>query len=85
MAYRHSFSLIGTLAAMCIIIIAPLSMAVHAVADFARACLKVDHGISWHALRSLPVIAFRKIADLMPVYRESYDTHGLSLDLRRRC
>jgi hypothetical protein len=41
----------------------------------------IRHGAShtWHSLRSLGITAYRKIADLRPVYRESYDSHDLSL------
>ncbi|MGO7779468.1 hypothetical protein ACC717_04970 [Rhizobium ruizarguesonis] len=54
------------------------------VADFARACLRVDYGYAWRSMTDLGIAAYRKIGDLRPVYRESYDTHGLSLDHRWR-
>lgn len=34
---------------------------------------------AWHSLRTAGVAAYRKIAHLKPVYRDSYATHGLSL------
>ncbi|MFT2214700.1 hypothetical protein ACLJYM_22865 [Rhizobium giardinii] len=37
-------------------------------------------GQTWLSLRGLGIMAYRKIADLRTVCRESYDTHGLSLD-----
>ncbi|MQW73652.1 hypothetical protein GHK50_33665 [Sinorhizobium medicae] len=49
------------------------------VADFARLALRVDYGHSWCFTRDPGVTAYRTIADLKPVYRESYDTHGPSL------
>ncbi|WP_105436400.1 hypothetical protein [Neorhizobium tomejilense] len=56
------------------------------VADFCRLALRIDYGHAWRTMRDLGITAYRKIADLKPVYRESYDTHGLSLDpSRMRC
>lgn len=54
------------------------------VAEFAREALRIDYGYAWHSMNDLGIAAYRKIADLKPVYRESYDTHGLSLDRRWR-
>jgi hypothetical protein len=54
------------------------------VADFARAVLRIDYGYAWRSMNNLGITAYRKISDLKPVYRESYDTHGLSLDHRWR-
>jgi hypothetical protein len=43
-------------------------------------------GHTWYSLRSLGITAYRKIADLRPVYRESYNRHGLSFEPdRMRC
>ncbi|MBD8651501.1 hypothetical protein IFT66_10465 [Rhizobium sp. CFBP 13726] len=53
------------------------------VADFARLALRIDYGHAWRFMREAGVTAFRKIGELKPVYRESYDTHGLSLDAGR--
>ncbi|NTJ63524.1 hypothetical protein G6M50_38160 [Agrobacterium rhizogenes] len=50
------------------------------VVDFARFALRIVYGHSWRVTRAVGIDAYRKIADLKPVYRESYDTHGLSLD-----
>lgn len=48
--------------------------------SFTLAFIRYGVGHTWHSLRSLGVTAYRKIADLRPVYRESYDSHGLSLE-----
>ncbi|PSS59453.1 hypothetical protein C6558_38305 [Ensifer sp. NM-2] len=48
------------------------------VAFFALAVIRYGAGRTW--LRSLGTTAYRKIVDLRPVYRESYDSHGLSLE-----
>lgn len=53
------------------------------VASFVLAVIPYAAGHTWHSLRSLGIAAYRKIADLRPVYRDSYDTHGLSLDAGR--
>ena len=50
------------------------------VASFALAAIPYVAGHTWHSLRGLGIAAYRKIADLRPVYRESYDSHGLSLE-----
>lgn len=51
-----------------------------ALASFTLAFVRYGVGHTWHSLRSLGITAYRKIADLRQVYRESYATHGLSLD-----
>lgn len=48
--------------------------------SFTLAFVRYSVGHTWHSLRSLGITAYRKIADLRPVYRESYDSHGLSLE-----
>ncbi len=50
------------------------------VASLTLAIIRYGAGYTWHSLRSLGITAYRRIADLRPVYRESYDTHGLSLE-----
>lgn len=50
------------------------------VASFALAVVRYGAGHTWHSLRSLGITAYRKIADLRPVYRDSYDSHGVSLE-----
>jgi hypothetical protein len=68
-SYRFLYSLYDILAAVVLI-----------VSDFARLALRVDYGHAWRFMREAGVSAYRKIADLKPVYRESYDSHGLSLE-----
>ena len=53
------------------------------LASFALAVITYTVGHTWHSLRGLGITASRKIADLRPVYRESYDSHGLSLEPER--
>ncbi|KQV32882.1 hypothetical protein [Rhizobium sp. Root1204] len=61
-----------------------ICLAVVAVlASFTLAIIRYGAGHTWHSLRDMGVTAYRKIADLRPVYRESYDTHGLSLEPER--
>ncbi|SFH52742.1 hypothetical protein [Ensifer sp. OV372] len=50
------------------------------VASLTLAVIRYGAGHTWHSLRSLGITAYRKIADLRPEYRESYDSHGLSLE-----
>ena len=50
------------------------------VASLALAIIRYGAGHTWHSPRSLGITAYRTIADLRPVYRESYDSHGLSLE-----
>lgn len=47
--------------------------------DIAREAFRYGAETAWHSLREAGVTAYRKIADLKPVYRESYATDGLSL------
>jgi hypothetical protein len=68
------------------LIIDMFAAAAAVLASFTLAIIRYGAGHTWHSLRSLGVTAYRKIADLRPVYRESYDTHGLSLvPDRMRC
>ncbi|MGF6157785.1 hypothetical protein M2267_003044 [Ensifer sp. KUDG1] len=53
------------------------------VASLALAVVRYGAGITWHSLQSLCLAAYRVVGSLKPVYRESYDTHGLSLDAGR--
>lgn len=63
-----------------------LAFSISAVISLAAAILRTDHGSTWQSLRELGITAYRKIADLKPVYRHSYRTHGLSLsDGRMPC
>ena len=41
--------------------------------------LKADYGNAWRITTTFCLAAFRSIRELRPVYRESYQTHGLSL------
>lgn len=59
-------------------------LAVSAIGAFFNASLQIDYGNTWRFMRDLGIMAFRKIADLKPVCRESYNTHGLSLADRWR-
>ena len=47
--------------------------------DLFRAAFVYGAEHAWHSLHTAGLVAYRKIADLKPVYRDSYDTHGLSL------
>ncbi|MDX0354300.1 hypothetical protein GOC51_03640 [Sinorhizobium meliloti] len=74
-SYRYLYALYDIIASIALI-----------VADFARLALRVDYDHAWRFTRDLGLTAYRTIADLKPVYRESYDTHGLSLAASRmRC
>lgn len=56
------------------------------VASLALAVVRYGVSVTWHSLQGLGVTAYRVVGSLKPVYRESYDTHGLSLDTgRMRC
>ncbi|CAN7451018.1 hypothetical protein LJR235_002906 [Pararhizobium sp. LjRoot235] len=57
-----------------------LAAVVAVLASFTLAVIHYGVGHIWHSLRSLGITAYRKITDLRPVYRESYETHGLSLE-----
>jgi hypothetical protein len=50
-----------------------LAAVVAVLASFTLAVIRYGVGHTWHSLRSLGITAYRKIADLRPVYRESYD------------
>jgi hypothetical protein len=81
MAYRSS-----TFAALSMIAcyVAPIFVTLYSALDaFFRAVMLVAAPFAWRSARDLCLVAYRKIADLKPVYRESYDTHGLSLDVGR--
>ncbi|WP_455872858.1 hypothetical protein [Rhizobium yanglingense] len=69
--YRYAYRLFDTL----------LSVA-SAIAAFALAVVR--YASCWQSLKTLQVSAFKIIAVLHPIYRESYDAHGLSLDHRWR-
>lgn len=77
MAYHRSYGILGTCAAMVIVIMLPISYVARAVSEFARACFSIDHGVFWQTLRKFSAVAVRKIADLKPEYRASYESHGL--------
>lgn len=56
------------------------------VASLALAVVRYGPSVTWHSLQGLGIAAYRVVGSLKPVYRESYDTHGLSLDAgRMRC
>lgn len=85
MAYRYSpYATMVTIAA---VIIAPIIHLAYGIADaLIRAVMLVPPRFDWRMVRQLGVMAYRKIADLKPIYRESYETHGLSFgDGRMRC
>ena len=56
-----------------------------AVASLALAVVRYGASVTWHSLQGLGVTAYRVVGSLKPVYRESYATHGLSLDAGRMC
>ncbi|PDT81815.1 hypothetical protein [Sinorhizobium sp. BJ1] len=49
------------------------------LASFALAVVRYGVVTRWHSLRGLSIAAYRTVGSLKPVYRESYETHGLSL------
>lgn len=53
------------------------------VASLALAVVRYSAGVTWHSLQGLCLAAYRVVGSLRPVYRESYETHGLSLDAGR--
>lgn len=78
MAYRSlTFATIGTIIASC------FALVYSALDAFFRAVVLMPVNFDWRTARDIAVASFLKIADLKPVYRESYETHGLSLDARR--
>ncbi|MEY9719780.1 hypothetical protein ABIA22_002270 [Sinorhizobium fredii] len=73
--YSRLFVLANIIAAVAVV-----------VASLALAVVRYRAGITWHSLQGLGVTAYRVVGSLKPVYRESYATHGLSLDAdRMRC
>lgn len=61
-------------------VIADLLLAVATlVASFALAVVRYGAVTTWHSLRGLSLAAYRTVGSLRPVYRDSYETHGLSL------
>ncbi|QXZ79649.1 hypothetical protein [Rhizobium sp. L51/94] len=63
--------------------IAAIGIVASAIELLARAFLRVDYGYAWRAMREVGVASYRDVVGLHPVYRESYETHGLSLQRRR--
>ncbi|MGV1867209.1 MULTISPECIES: hypothetical protein [unclassified Rhizobium] len=63
--------------------IAAIGIVVFAIEHLAHAFLRVDYGNAWGAMREVGAAAYRDAVGLHPVYRESYETHGLSLQHRR--
>ncbi|OMQ41680.1 hypothetical protein [Ensifer sp. 1H6] len=49
------------------------------VASFALAVVRYGASVTRHSLQGLGIAAYRVVGSLRPVYRESYDSHGLSL------
>ncbi|WP_028732087.1 hypothetical protein [Rhizobium leguminosarum] len=65
--------------------VSPVFITLYSALDaFFRAVMLVAAPYAWRSAHEIGVAAFRQIADLKPVYRESYDTHGLSLAHRWR-
>lgn len=60
--------------------IASFVSAFEPLAVYALRLAPLDLHALWQATRALPVTAYRVLGSLKPVYRESYDTHGQSLD-----
>lgn len=56
------------------------------ITSLALAVVRYGASVTWHSLQGLGIAAYRVVGSLKPVYRESYATHGLSLDAdRMRC
>jgi len=73
-AYARSYPLFNILAAVATVL-----------ASFTLAVIRYSVGQTWHSLCSLGVMAYRVVGNLRPIYRESYDSHGLSLvECRKR-
>jgi hypothetical protein len=68
-AYRYAFRLFDILQSVASI-----------VAAFALTVVRTCYATTWHSLQTMKVDAFKVIAVLPRIYRESYDTHGLSLE-----
>ncbi|AUX76393.1 hypothetical protein [Sinorhizobium fredii] len=49
------------------------------VASLALAVVRYGASVTWHSLQGFSLAAYRLVGSLKPVYRESYETHGLSL------
>lgn len=81
MSYRRFDAFIGNCLSLFVVyIISPVIVAlVEPVMNFIRTA---PVAASLHLLEPAKLIAFRIIGALKPVYRDSYRTHGLSLDRR---
>ncbi|OCJ05304.1 hypothetical protein A6U87_14980 [Rhizobium sp. AC44/96] len=53
------------------------------LALFALTVVRTFYATTWHSLQTMKVEAFKVIGQLKREYAESYDTHGLSLDVGR--
>lgn len=74
-AYSRLFVIADIIAAVAVV-----------VASLALAVVRYGASVTWHSLQDLGITAYRVVGSLKPVYRESYATHGLSLDAgRMRC
>ncbi|KSV78989.1 hypothetical protein N182_18520 [Sinorhizobium sp. GL2] len=74
-AYSRLFVIADLIAAAAVVI-----------ASLALAVVRYGTSVTWHSLQGLGLTAYRVVGSLKPVYRESYATHGLSLDAdRMRC
>lgn len=83
MAYRSMT--FATIAVVVARYVSPVFIALYSALDaFFRAVMLVAAPFDWRSMRDFGVAAYSKIADLKPVYRASYDTHGLSIDHRMR-
>jgi hypothetical protein len=78
MAYRSmTFATVATIIASYVSpVMAVVFTSLH---SFFRAVMLMPVHFDWRSVRNLSAVAYRKITDLKPVYRDSYDTHGLSL------
>ncbi|WP_313195864.1 hypothetical protein [Shinella zoogloeoides] len=78
MAYRSLT--FATIVAVASFVMHPIITLAYGFAEsFFRAVMLMPAKFDWRAVADFSVATYRKIADLKPVYRESYATHGLSL------
>ncbi|MCB5204248.1 hypothetical protein LH464_17415 [Neorhizobium sp. T786] len=80
--FLHSFFGLRLLFAVLAPIFLPIVEVAGAITVFAINQISTGAEHIWRELRDLGRNAFRVIQRLKPVYRESYDTNGLSLHLR---
>ncbi|RVG29883.1 hypothetical protein CN233_17945 [Sinorhizobium meliloti] len=79
LSFAHHFSRLFVLADVLVAVATIVASCVLAVVRYGAS-------VTWHSLQSFGIAAYRVVGSLKPVYRESYDTHGLSFDAgRMRC